>query len=89
MPNPMNKVISIHLRGHAYQLEEPGYNRLRAYLDEAASRLASDPDRAEIIDDLEEVPEPLEGHTVDGARPRPGPSEQVSPCRAGGRRFRL
>lgn len=50
----MNKVIAIHLRGVAFQLEEEGYDALRAYLDGAARTLASNPDKAEIIADIEQ-----------------------------------
>jgi hypothetical protein len=35
----MNKVIAIHLHGTAFQLEEGGYETLRAYLDNAARQL--------------------------------------------------
>jgi phage shock protein PspC (stress-responsive transcriptional regulator) len=49
----MNKVITINLGGVAYQLEEAGYDALRAYLDTANARLQSNPDRAEIISDIE------------------------------------
>jgi len=49
----MNKVITIHLDGIAYQLEEAGYDLLRAYLETAASRLQSNPDREEILSDIE------------------------------------
>jgi anaerobic ribonucleoside-triphosphate reductase len=35
----MNKVITINLDGIAYQLEEGGYDALRAYLETAAARL--------------------------------------------------
>ena len=49
----MQKVISINLNGNAYQLEEPGYEALRAYLERADSRLRSSPDCAEIMADLE------------------------------------
>ena len=51
----MNKVITIHLNGRAYQIEEAGYEALRAYLDEAAAKLASDPGKSEIIADLEQA----------------------------------
>jgi phage shock protein PspC (stress-responsive transcriptional regulator) len=51
----MNKVITIHLNGRAYQIEEAGYEALRAYLDEAAAKLASDPGKTEIIADLEQA----------------------------------
>jgi phage shock protein PspC (stress-responsive transcriptional regulator) len=51
----MNKVIIINLNGNAYQLEEDGYDALRAYLDAARSRLASNPDRDEIIADIEQA----------------------------------
>jgi phage shock protein PspC (stress-responsive transcriptional regulator) len=49
----MQKVISINLNGNAYQLEEPGYEALRAYLERADSRLRANPDCAEIMADLE------------------------------------
>lgn len=51
----MNKVINVNLNGNAYSLEEPAYEALRAYLDGASARLASDPDRAEIMADLEQA----------------------------------
>ena len=35
----MQKVVSISLNGNSYQLEEPGFDQLRAYLARAASRL--------------------------------------------------
>lgn len=49
----MKKVTSVNLAGRAFQLEEAGYHKLAAYLDEANDRLAKDPDRTEIIADLE------------------------------------
>ncbi len=49
----MNTVITINLSGRAYQLEETGYNALRAYLDDAAKKLEGNPDKDEIIKDLE------------------------------------
>jgi phage shock protein PspC (stress-responsive transcriptional regulator) len=51
----MQKVVSISLNGIAYQLEEPGFERLRAYLDSAARRLADSPDRHEVMADLEQA----------------------------------
>jgi len=51
----MNKVVTVNLNGNAYSLEEPAYEALRAYLDGANARLASDPDRAEIMADLEQA----------------------------------
>ena len=51
----MNKVITINLNGNAYQLEEDGYEALRAYLETAAQRLGSNPDRDEIIADIEQA----------------------------------
>ncbi|HEY1793952.1 MAG TPA: PspC domain-containing protein [Opitutaceae bacterium] len=50
----MNKVITINLNGNAYQLEENGYEALRAYLDNASRRLEGNPDRDEIIADIEQ-----------------------------------
>ena len=49
----MNKVITINLGGNAYQLEEGGYDALRAYLETAAAKLSGNPDRDEIISDIE------------------------------------
>jgi phage shock protein PspC (stress-responsive transcriptional regulator) len=49
----MNKVITINLGGNAYQLEEGGYDALRAYLENAAVRLQGNPDRDEISSDIE------------------------------------
>lgn len=49
----MNKVITINLGGNAYQLEEGGYEALRAYLETAAERLQGNPDRDEILSDIE------------------------------------
>jgi phage shock protein PspC (stress-responsive transcriptional regulator) len=49
----MNKVIAINLGGTAYQLEEDGYDALRAYLESAAARLQGNPDRDEILSDIE------------------------------------
>jgi phage shock protein PspC (stress-responsive transcriptional regulator) len=50
----MQKVITINLNGNAYQLDEGGYEALRAYLDHAEGQLASNPDKAEIVRDLEQ-----------------------------------
>jgi phage shock protein PspC (stress-responsive transcriptional regulator) len=51
----MQKVITINLHGNAYQLDEPGYDTLRAYLNDAEARLEGNPDRAEIVVDLEQA----------------------------------
>src|SRR5512134_31957 len=51
----MQKVVNISLNGIAYQLEEPGYNQLRAYLERAEARLKDSPDRAEVMADLEQA----------------------------------
>lgn len=51
----MNKVIIINLNGNAYQLEENGYEALRAYLDTASRRLEGNPDRDEIMADIEQA----------------------------------
>jgi phage shock protein PspC (stress-responsive transcriptional regulator) len=51
----MQKVIIINLNGNAYQLDEDAYNALRAYLDDAGLKLASNPDKAEIVGDLEQA----------------------------------
>lgn len=49
----MNKVTTISLDGRAYQIEEAGYEALRAYLERARSGLAENPDKVEIVSDLE------------------------------------
>lgn len=51
----MNKVVTINLNGNAFQLEEGGYEALRAYLGAAARRLEGNPDRDEIIADIEQA----------------------------------
>jgi phage shock protein PspC (stress-responsive transcriptional regulator) len=50
----MQKVITINLNGNAYQLDERGYDLLRAYLERAEAQLATNPDKAEIVRDLEQ-----------------------------------
>jgi phage shock protein PspC (stress-responsive transcriptional regulator) len=50
----MQKVITINLNGNAYQLDETGYEALRAYLEQAEQQLGANPDRAEIVRDLEQ-----------------------------------
>ncbi len=51
----MDKTIVIGLGGRAdrFRLDEEAYDRLERYLDRAASRLRDDPDRAEVLGDLE------------------------------------
>ncbi len=49
----MQKVISASLDGRVFVLEATGYDRLRAWLDESAARLHDNPDRDEILSDLE------------------------------------
>jgi len=51
----MNKVITINLGGNAYQLEEGGYDALRAYLETATATLKGNPDRDEILADIEQA----------------------------------
>ncbi|HEV2441524.1 MAG TPA: PspC domain-containing protein [Steroidobacteraceae bacterium] len=51
----MQKVVAINLNGNAYQLEEPGYEALHSYLQRAGSRLETNPDRVEIMADLEQA----------------------------------
>jgi len=50
----MQKVISASLDGRVFVLEAEGYERLRAWLDESAARLRDNPDRDEILSDLEQ-----------------------------------
>jgi len=51
----MQKVISINLNGNAYQVDEAGYEALITYLDGAQRQLIENPDRAEIVADLEQA----------------------------------
>jgi len=51
----MQKVISINLNGNAYQIEEGGYDALISYLETAQRQLRDNPDRAEILADLEQA----------------------------------
>jgi phage shock protein PspC (stress-responsive transcriptional regulator) len=51
----MNKVISINLNGNSYQLDEDAYVTLLAYLDRAQTALRDNPDKAEIMADLEQA----------------------------------
>jgi phage shock protein PspC (stress-responsive transcriptional regulator) len=51
----MNIVITINLNGNAYQLEKSGYDALREYLENAARRLEGNPDKDEIIADIEQA----------------------------------
>jgi phage shock protein PspC (stress-responsive transcriptional regulator) len=51
----MNTVIIINLNGNAFHLEEPGYLSLRAYLERAQAQLKDNPDRVEIMADLEQA----------------------------------
>src|SRR5579871_1337347 len=49
----MQRVVSIHLNGTTYQLEETGYTNLFAYLDARETQLNDDPDRARKMADVE------------------------------------
>ncbi len=49
----MRRVITVNLSGNAYELDEDAYERLRAYLATVESRLGANPDRTEIMADLE------------------------------------
>jgi phage shock protein PspC (stress-responsive transcriptional regulator) len=51
----MERVVTINLNGNPYQLEEPAYDALRAYLARAQAALGENPDKAEIIRDLEQA----------------------------------
>jgi phage shock protein PspC (stress-responsive transcriptional regulator) len=51
----MRKVTTINLNGRAYQLEEQGYDKLHAYLKRAETSLADDPDKREVIADIEQA----------------------------------
>jgi phage shock protein PspC (stress-responsive transcriptional regulator) len=51
----MHKVVTINLNGQAYQFDEDAYEGIRAYLDRAEVQLHDNPDRAEILADLEQA----------------------------------
>jgi phage shock protein PspC (stress-responsive transcriptional regulator) len=51
----MHKVVTINLNGRAYQLDENAFDALHAYLDRAEAKLRENPDRAEILADLEQA----------------------------------
>ena len=51
----MRQVITVSLNGRAYQLEDDAYAVLSAYLGAAAVALAGNPDRDEIVADLEQA----------------------------------
>ncbi|MDR2214752.1 MAG: PspC domain-containing protein [Nevskiaceae bacterium] len=51
----MRKVTTISLNDNAYQVDDEGYEALRAYLGAAERNLAGNPDRAEILRDLEQA----------------------------------
>jgi phage shock protein PspC (stress-responsive transcriptional regulator) len=51
----MHKVTTINLNGRAYQLEEHGYTELQRYLHDAEAALNGNPDKAEVLADLEQA----------------------------------
>src|SRR5712675_774046 len=51
----MRRVISASLNGNAYQIEDNAYAVLAAYLEDAARALAGNPDKDEIIADVEQA----------------------------------
>jgi phage shock protein PspC (stress-responsive transcriptional regulator) len=51
----MHKVIAVNLNDQVYQLDERGYAMLRTYLDQAEAQLAANPDKSEIVRDLEQA----------------------------------
>jgi phage shock protein PspC (stress-responsive transcriptional regulator) len=51
----MRKVTTINLNNNAYQIDEQGYDALRDYLSAAERNLEGNPDRDEILADLEQA----------------------------------
>jgi len=49
----MQRVVSINLNGNVYQLEENGYNALFAYLDATETQLKDNPNRAQMLADID------------------------------------
>ncbi|MEO6081018.1 MAG: PspC domain-containing protein [Steroidobacteraceae bacterium] len=98
----MRKVTTINLNNNAYQIDEDGYVALRTYLDNAGRALASNPDRTEILADLEQaiadkcrqVLRPyktvVSGADIEGILREMGPVEETAnaePAAAGGDSF--
>jgi phage shock protein PspC (stress-responsive transcriptional regulator) len=50
----MRQVITIDLNGRLYHLDERGYDELRIYFEHAQAALVANPDRSEIVRDLEQ-----------------------------------
>ena len=50
----MHKVITINLNGQVFQIDERGYEALRTYLEQAEAQLGANPDKCEIVRDLEQ-----------------------------------
>ena len=93
----MDKTITIRLTGHPeeFRLDEGAYDRLERYLDRAAGRLQDDPDRAEVLGDLERsVGDKLaasvgtSGRLVDGRGHRRASSKRSGPSTQAGSRPR-
>jgi phage shock protein PspC (stress-responsive transcriptional regulator) len=51
----MQPVITVSLNRNSLQLEKDAHSRLEAYLAQAAGKLEGNPDRAEILEDLEQA----------------------------------
>lgn len=68
----MKPVISVSLAGNPYPLEDDAHARLRRYLDESGRTLATNPDRDEILTDLERA-------IADGCQRRLPSGETVIP----------
>jgi len=51
----MERVVTVNLNGNPYQVEEPAFDALRAYLDRARNALGANPDKDEIVRDLEQA----------------------------------
>ena len=81
----MKRVTTINLNGRAYQVEEEGYEALKAYLDKAEKTLAHNPDKEDIVNDIEQAiadkcdAELTSGKNVVSARVVQGILEKVGP----------
>ncbi|MBL8122327.1 PspC domain-containing protein [Candidatus Saccharibacteria bacterium] len=51
----MKKVVTINLNGRAYQVEEAGYDALQDYLARTEKTLSKNPDKTEIVADIEQA----------------------------------
>ena len=64
----MNRVTIVNLAGRAWHVEDPGFEPLDDWLSDACARLTSDPDRDELVLDVERAIADRFQHLVPGDR---------------------